>query len=471
VNTSGTYLACFRYGAHDLAREPHHAEMLAYVQTTNDLVRALEWVDKAKARVGPDQNVITVSGEASWPLTWYLRDVKTTWATRVDNASTPIIVADWDANGGLEKQLVDKYRAFRVPIRAWWFPNKVPAADGRPARPSISDLLSLWLSHAIWSPIGSQDATFFVRKDLETGSGPLQTLQIPIHDPTARDYTGEATVVPVAKSWGSLGNGPGEFIEPRGIAADARGTVYVADTKNSRIEVFDGSGQFVRQFGGKGPGLTEFNEPCGLAVDSQGDLWVADTWNNRIVHYSSDGQALGAIGAPDNAFFGPRAIVVSNKNIVYVADTGNKKVVRFDRDGRRLGDFGGEGSGPGELIEPVGLAADASGNIHVADTGNHRIQVFDSEGKFLRQYPVSGWKDFYTEPYLAIGPGDILLVTDAWGGRVSAYDSRGVLRRSWKADGEFKQPTGIAIDPFGRVLVSDRGTHRIVSWTLASVLP
>ena len=81
-----------------------------------------------------------------------------------------------------------------------------------------------------------------------------------------------------------------------------------------------------------------------------------------------------------------------------MADTGNKRIVRFDRDGKKLNEFGGDGSGEGQFVEPVGLAIDAAGNLAVADTGNHRIQFFDPEGKFLRQFPVSGWKDFYMEP-------------------------------------------------------------------------
>ncbi len=470
VNATGMYLACFRYGAHDIAKDPGHAEMLAYVQTSRDLVRALSSVEKAKARMAAGQPVITVTGEASWPLTWYLRDVQTRWLTRVEDTSTPIIVSDWDADGGLQKQLAANYTATRVPIRAWWFPGKV-AADGKnPARPTAGDVLRYWLFHEIWSPIGSQDTTFFVRKDLNEGTGPLPAVNIVLKDSTARDYNGEAGLVPPLKTWGAPGSGAGELGEPRGIAVDRQGRLYVADTKNSRIEVFEPDGRFVRQFGSKGAGPGEFNEPCGIAVDADGDIWVADTWNARIARFSAvDGKFMGAIGGPENAFFGPRAVVVS-RGFVYVADTGNKKVVRFDRDGKRLNDFGRDGSGAGEFVEPVGLAADASGNIYVADTGNHRIQVFDPEGKFLRQFPVSGWKDFYTEPYLALA-GDILLVTDAWGGRVAAYDSKGVARRSWKADKDFKQPTGIAVDAYGRVTVTDRGTNRIFSWALPSVLP
>ena len=122
------YLAAFRYGAHDKEKEPGHAEMLAYVQTSKDLVRSLSAVDTAKTRVAAGQPVITVAGEATWPLTWYLRDVNAQWASRIDQATTPIIVADWDPEGGLEKQLAPKYDAKRVPIRAWWFPG---ADEGR----------------------------------------------------------------------------------------------------------------------------------------------------------------------------------------------------------------------------------------------------------------------------------------------------------------------------------------------------
>ena len=131
VNTRGAYLACFRYGAHDVEREPKHAEMLAYVQTTQDLVRALQSVEIAKSRIPAGQPVVTVVGEAVWPLTWYLRDDNVTWASRIDQASTPVIVADWDPEGALEKQLAPKYDAKRVPIRAWWFPDPVKVRKSR----------------------------------------------------------------------------------------------------------------------------------------------------------------------------------------------------------------------------------------------------------------------------------------------------------------------------------------------------
>ncbi|HEV8611473.1 MAG TPA: flippase activity-associated protein Agl23 [Thermoanaerobaculia bacterium] len=469
VNASGMLLATFRYGAHDVAREPRHAEILAYVQTTKDLIRALEPVELAKQKVPTGQAVITVAGEASWPLTWYLRDVPTKWVSRVEDATTPIIVSDWNPEGGLEKQLADTYTAKRVPIRAWWFAEKYRPDPNVPARPNLTDLTRWWLFHEIWSPIGSQDATFFVRKDLAS-SGPLAPINLQLQNTSARDYSGgSATVVPPARIVGEPGSGPGQFAEPRGLAADARGNLYVADTKNNRIQAFDSNGRFVRSFGSAGSADGQLKEPGGVAVDSDGSLLVADTWNHRIARFGADGSWLGAFVDGERGFFGPRAVVIA-RDSVYVADTGNKRIVRFDKQWKRVSDWGTAGNGPGQFVEPVGLAADAAGNVYVADTGNHRIQVFDGEGRFLREFATFGWKDFYTEPYIAIGPGDSVLATDSTEGRVNEYDSGGNLRRSWRADGIFKRPTGIALDPFGRVSVSDRETHRIYTWNLSDVL-
>ena len=469
VNASGMLLACFRYGAHDVEREPKHAEILAYVQTTWDLTRALASVDIARPRVAPGEAVVTVAGEASWPLTWYLRDTPTKWVTRVDDATTPIIVSDWDPQGGLEKQLADKYDARRVPIRAWWFADKYQPNPSGPSRPNLTDLARWWLFHEIWSPIGSQDSTFFVRKDL-SGSGPLAPINLQLQNTSARDYSGgAATVIAAARVFGEPGSGPGQLNEPRGLASDSRGNLYVADTKNSRIQVFDSNGQFLRVIGVPGSGDGQLKEPCGVAVDADGTVIVADTWNHRIARFRPDGSWLGVWIDDQRGFFGPRAVLLS-RGFLYVADTGNKRIVRFDKDGKRISDWGTSGSGPGQFVEPVGLAADAAGNVLVADTGNHRIQDFDPEGKFVREYPVFGWKDFYTEPYLTVGPTGSVFATDSTEGRVNEYDAAGNLLHSFRPDGVFKRPTGIVVDVLGRVAVSDRETHRLYFWNLADVV-
>jgi DNA-binding beta-propeller fold protein YncE len=295
----------------------------------------------------------------------------------------------------------------------------------------------------------------------------LEPLTVEVQDTSARDYPSEALELPAGRAFGVTGAGPGQLSEPRGVAVDAKGNLYVADSKNSRIAIFDGNGAFMRAVG-SGGGEGQLKEPSGVAVGPDGTIYVADTWNHRVARFGPNGEWLGEWRDPDKGFFGPRAVALWGDSL-FVTDTGNKRVVRFDREGRVAGSWGSAGNGPGQFVEPVGLAADAGGRIYVADTGNHRVQVFETDGRFVRQFPVYGWKDFYTEPYIAVGPSDSVFVTDSWKGRIAHYDGAGTFVRSFHTGG-LKAPTGIALDPFGRLWVSDRGMNRILSWSLSDFL-
>jgi DNA-binding beta-propeller fold protein YncE len=84
--------------------------------------------------------------------------------------------------------------------------------------------------------------------------------------------------------WGSPGTGDGQFIFPSGLATNAAGrVVYVADSGNHRIQVFDAAGNFLRTFGGEGSGDGQFIAPFGVATDAAGRVvYVVDTFNHRI---------------------------------------------------------------------------------------------------------------------------------------------------------------------------------------------
>lgn len=101
-------------------------------------------------------------------------------------------------------------------------------------------------------------------------------------------------VVPPAKK--HTMTGPGEFSAPTNVALDADGNVYVTDTLNSRVEMFDSDGNFISTFGKAGDGPGYFFRPKGIAIDSDGHIWVADQYQDRVQVYNREGQLLTYIG-------------------------------------------------------------------------------------------------------------------------------------------------------------------------------
>jgi len=89
---------------------------------------------------------------------------------------------------------------------------------------------------------------------------------------------------------------PGDFAAPQDVAVDKDGNVYVTDTLNDRVEIFDADGTFISTFGKAGDGPGFFVRPKGIAVDSDGDIWVADEMQDRLQVFNREGQLLTYIG-------------------------------------------------------------------------------------------------------------------------------------------------------------------------------
>ncbi len=426
-----------------------HFEPLVYVQSTYDVPAILSEIDAAARALGTGKRTeLVVVGDATWPLSWYLRDYSVHWNSLPRETNAPILIVDPDDSARLQKDLGERYTAKRFAVRGWW--------QIEWDKMTVRTLLRFLAERRVWNPTGTTDAVLLMAKDL-TPRAKLPTVALHAPQP-AREYNG--TGLPASgRRLGGPGAGPGEFAEPRGIAVDRDGALLVADSANNRIQKLAPDGQVLGVWGGPAAGSDpgQFRQPCGVTGAPDGSVYVADTWNHRIVKLDRAGQFELEWREEDQGFWGPRAVVVSSTGTVYVADTGNKRVLAYDSTGKRLFVFGGEGAEEGKLVEPVGLAIDpTSGTLYVADTGNHRIQAFDLEGRFRSTWRVFGWQEFYTEPYLAWQAGT-LWVTDSFNRRVNAYDSRGTLLRS--IDGAagsltLGRPTGIVVAD-GHVYVSD----------------
>ncbi len=190
---------------------------------------------------------------------------------------------------------------------------------------------------------------------------------------------------------------------PQGVAADPSGNVYISDTNHDRVIRVDIDGNIHTVAGtgtpgqaGDGAGLGELYGPSGLAVDALGNLYIADTSNHRIRMLAPGGTITTVAGIGTQGFSGdggaaltaqlnyPSAVAVDASGNLYIADTANNRVRMVTTDGN-INTIGGTGDGSynGDtgtalqmaLFNPGGLALDGQGNVWVSDTGNNRVRM------------------------------------------------------------------------------------------------
>lgn len=293
---------------------------------------------------------------------------------------------------------------------------------------------------------------------------------------TIRKVSPSFAVTTLAGMAGVAGSADGQgtaarFSSPGGIAVDAVGNVFVADTGNHTLRKIDSAGRVTTFAGAAGtPGATDgigsaarFNSPSGVVVDGHGGLYVADTNNLTIRHVdalagvTTIAGVAGSAGSVDGQgtaarFNGPHAIALEPSGNVVVADTWhfpqshtesiNSTIRRVTATGvvttiAGLAGTVGADDGTGSAARfyyPAGLAVDPADNIYVADTYNASIR--------------------------RIAPGGI--VSTLAGGTGGSADGTGT-------SASFFYPAGIAIDPRGNLLVADTGnaTLRMIDASLA----
>jgi uncharacterized protein (TIGR03663 family) len=181
-----------------------------------------------------------------------------------------------------------------------------------------------------------------------------------------------AEVMPADGFWG-----------PRDVAIDADGNVYVSDTGNKRVRVYDADGVYLRDIGSAGAELGQLDEPAGLAISADGRLFVADTWNRRVSVFGLDGTPLYTFpvrGWYEDQGNRPYLAVDSARNIIYVGDPDAGRVLVYDLQGNCVGSFGQPTDGVGDFSQfnvVSGIWVDADGAVYVADSGANRVLKFE----------------------------------------------------------------------------------------------
>jgi non-lysosomal glucosylceramidase len=237
-------------------------------------------------------------------------------------------------------------------------------------------------------------------------------------------------------------------------------------------------------FGSEGSGQGQFFffyspslQSNGMAVDANGTVWVTQSFS--VVSYSGQSAFLsqfGADGSGPGQLQYPSGIAISPSGLLYVADTGNNRVEIFTKAGAYSGVIGGPGSGNGAFNTPLDLAFDAQGELYVDDAGNNLIQKFDASGNFLLQFGGTGTgPGQLSGPYaLATDPLGNLFVADTGNDRIQKFSPQGSLMAVFatvgSSPGSSFGPRGVAVDSQGYVTVSDTGNDRVLKFDQAGVL-
>lgn len=267
---------------------------------------------------------------------------------------------------------------------------------------------------------------------------------------------------------GSEGDGgpalKANFVRPVGVAVDAKGNLYIADTGAHKIRKIDATGVITTVAGNgrccfSGDGLpathADFTPPYGITVDRSGHLYIVDRDNQRIRRvdgqtgvmttvagngvrgYNGDGKPASKASLAD-----PMGVAVGRDGSIFIADQGNHRIRKVDATTGIISTVVGTGiqglEGDGglgtaarlSLNSPAGVAIDGDGNLYISDTGNQRVRAVKDSTGFITAIAGSGTYGF---------SGDNGPATEA----------------------DLANPTGLAFDQEGNLYIADTDNHRV----------
>ena len=266
-----------------------------------------------------------------------------------------------------------------------------------------------------------------------------------------------ATLAGLASDFGGNDGtgGAARFNLAEGVAVDAAGNSYVADTENHTIRKITRAGVVTTLAGsagltGSSDGLgsaARFDLPFGIAVDDAGNVYVAEAADNTIRKITPAGLVstlagtTGVTGSADGtgaaaSFSSPDGLAVDAAHNVYVADSGNSTIRKITPAGavttlagvaNSVGNIDGTGS-VARFFDPQGIAVDASGTIYVTDTLNHTIRKITPAGAVTT---IAGAPSVIGSAY---GPG---------------------------STARFSYPQAVAVDAAGELFIADTGNYTI----------
>lgn len=219
---------------------------------------------------------------------------------------------------------------------------------------------------------------------------------------------------------------------PVALASDSHGNVFVTDSKLAKLFIIRKGSQFVQPFELD----IELQQPTGITIEPEsGDMYLVDTRQHKILVFNSNGKLkkhFGKHGVLAGEFNYP-TLISQQYGTLFVTDALNYRIQLFDLNGEYLSSFGQAGQSSGYQARPKGVAADEDGNIYVVDSLLNNVQLFDASGQYLMTVGEQGQRpgQFWLPTGIFISSQQKIYVADSHNHRVQVFryisDSGGSL--------------------------------------------
>jgi sugar lactone lactonase YvrE len=394
----------------------------------------------------------------------------------------------------------------------------------------VTDALSVTATQALGLTVGSPPSVVWIQPtnnlvSVALGGNVSLTVSVAGTGPFSYQWQLNGTNLPdgiistVAGNGANSYSGDGgaatnaELSDPFGVAVDAIGNLFIADTDNQRIRKVGTNGIITTVAGGGKNGLgdggaatnAELNGPVGVAVDAAGNLFIADSSNARIREVGTNGIITTVAGNGTGGFSGdggaatnaelayPDGVAVDATGNLFIADEVNERIRKVETNGiiytvagNGTNSYSGDGGAAtnAELYYPDGVAVDATGNLFIADEVNERIRkvetngiIYTVAGEGTHGYSGDGGAATNAELYypagVAVDAIGNLFIGDSVNQRIREVETNGIITtlagggNNGLGDGgaatnaELSDPFAVAVDAIGSLFIADEANQRI----------
>lgn len=451
----------------DLAVEP-----MVYAHGAPDVKPLVRQVKEMEQTLGTNLPVVAYDQECAWPMTWYFRDTANQFFINASPAllSSPLIVVGSENTAVDVRMLTEGLYTEQTGIMVWWPVQDYQSKTLKENLMSLTHseqrtrLFHIWKDRDYGIPYEQwplrHEMTIFTRKELTPPSLYVNNLPKPVSETDT-----VSTTTSIKPDLIIRGLHDGKLIRsPRAVCVGPDQEIYVADTGNHRVLIFDAQGRWLRTI----QATPALNEPWGIAVAADGTTYVSDTWNGRIRVFDAEGREIRAWGqfgqASDPAkdpqnLYGPRGLTLISRDTLAVADTGNNRILLFHSNGS----FKGVIAGP--LKEPVSISSAPDGTMVIANLWNLKIDVFAADFSPLYALSMPQWNnsDAGFKPYCCIDSRHRVYASNPVRQRIDVFSDQGAIHAAITLSGTpaLKNPTGLFTSG-SKLYIADADNHRVV---------